>query len=142
MAIFVVLCISYILPLTVDLSQGMARLSNAAMATAGALMVFVLLAGPTWFLMSGITEAIGGYISGVLPQGFRTYTFFDERVAGWFRNWTLTYMVWWLAWAPFVGVFIARISKGRTIREFILGVVLVPTVFSILWFGVFGGMGF
>jgi glycine betaine transporter len=140
--IFVVLCISYILPLMVDLSQGMARLSNAAMAIAGALLVFVLLAGPTWFLMNGIVEAIGGYVSSVLPQGFRTYTFFDERVADWFRAWTLTYMVWWLAWAPFVGVFIARISKGRTIREFILGVVLVPTVFSILWFGVFGGMGF
>jgi glycine betaine transporter len=78
----------------------------------------------------------------VLPQGFRTYSFFDERVGDHFGAWTLTYMVWWIAWAPFVGVFIARISKGRTIREFVLGVVLVPTVFSIFWFGVFGGMGF
>jgi glycine betaine transporter len=142
MAIFAVLAISYILPLMVDLSRGMARLSNTAMAIAGTLVVFVLLVGPTAFLMSGITEAIGGYISNVLPYGFRTYTFFDERVTNWFGAWTLTYMVWWLAWAPFVGVFIARISRGRTIREFILGVVLVPTVFSILWFGVFGGMGF
>jgi len=142
MVIFVLLVISYILPLTVDLSQGMARLSNTAMAIAGGLVVFVLLTGPTGFLMSGITEAVGGYFSGVLPHGFRTFTFFDERVSSWFGSWTLTYMVWWLAWAPFVGVFIARISKGRTIREFIVGVVLVPTAFSILWFGVFGGMGF
>jgi glycine betaine transporter len=142
MVIFVLLVISYILPLTVDLSQGMARLSNTAMAIAGGLVVFVLLTGPTGFLMSGITEAVGGYVSGVLPHGFRTFTFFDERVSSWFGTWTLTYMVWWLAWAPFVGVFIARISKGRTIREFIIGVVLVPTAFSILWFGVFGGMGF
>ena len=142
MVIFVLLVISYILPLTVDLSQGMARLSNTAMAIAGGLVVFVLLTGPTGFLMSGITEAVGGYVSGVLPHGFRTFTFFDERVSSWFGSWTLTYMVWWLAWAPFVGVFIARISKGRTIREFITGVVLVPTAFSILWFGVFGGMGF
>ena len=142
MVIFVLLVISYILPLTVDLSQGMARLSNTAMAIAGGLVVFVLLTGPTGFLMSGITEAVGGYFSGVLPHGFRTFTFFDERVSSWFGSWTLTYMVWWLAWAPFVGVFIARISKGRTIREFIIGVVLVPTAFSILWFGVFGGMGF
>jgi glycine betaine transporter len=142
MVIFVLLVISYILPLMVDLSHGMARLSNTAMAIAGGLVVFVLLTGPTGFLMSGITEAIGGYVSGVLPHGFRTFTFFDERVSSWFGSWTLTYMVWWLAWAPFVGVFIARISKGRTIREFITGVVLVPTAFSILWFGVFGGMGF
>ncbi|MDH3791484.1 MAG: BCCT family transporter, partial [Rhodospirillales bacterium] len=117
-------------------------LSNAAMAIAGLLMIFVLLAGPTHFLMNGIVEAIGTYVTGVLPQGFRTFTFFDERVSDWFGSWTLTYMVWWLAWAPFVGVFIARISRGRTIREFILGVVLVPTAFSIFWFGIFGGMGF
>ena len=142
LVIFVLLVISYILPLMVDLSQGMARLSNTAMAIAGGLVVFVLITGPTGFLMSGITEAVGGYVSGVLPHGFRTFTFFDEHLSSWFRSWTLTYMVWWLAWAPFVGVFIARISKGRTIREFILGVVLVPTAFSILWFGVFGGMGF
>jgi len=66
----------------------------------------------------------------------------DEHVGSWFQSWTLTYMVWWIAWAPFVGVFIARISKGRTIREFILGVILGPTVFSMLWFGIFGGAGF
>lgn len=142
MVIFVLLVICYILPLMVDLSRGMARLSNTAMAIAGGLVVFVLLTGPTGFLMSGITEAVGGYVSAVLPHGLRTYTFFDERLSGWFRSWTLTYMVWWLAWAPFVGVFIARISKGRTIREFIMGVVLVPTAFSVVWFGVFGGMGF
>jgi glycine betaine transporter len=65
----------------------------------------------------------------------------DEHVGNWFASWTLTYMVWWIAWAPFVGVFIARISKGRTIREFILGVILGPTVFSMLWFGIFGGAG-
>ncbi len=142
MVIFVVLCICYILPLMVDLSKGMAVLSNAAMATAGLLMTFVLLAGPTHYLMGGIVEGIGEYIAGVLPHGFKTFTYFDERVGDWFGSWTLTYMVWWLAWAPFVGVFIARISKGRTIREFILGVILVPTTFSIFWFGIFGGMGF
>ncbi|NIR32391.1 MAG: BCCT family transporter [Gammaproteobacteria bacterium] len=142
LAIFAVLCASCALPLMVDLSQGMARLSNTAMATAAALMVFVLLVGPTHFLMSGIVEAIGDYVAGVVPQGFQTYTFMDERVEDWFGSWTLTYMVWWLAWAPFVGVFIARISKGRTIREFLIGVMVVPTVFSVLWFGVFGGIGF
>ncbi len=142
LTIFVVLCLSYILPLMVDLSRGMALLSNAAMATAGLLLVFILLAGPTHFIMGGITQAIGEYLTGLWAHGFRTYTFLDQRVGTWFQSWTLTYMVWWLAWAPFVGVFIARISRGRTIREFIAGVMLVPTAFSILWFGVFGSVGF
>jgi glycine betaine transporter len=141
LGIFVVLCLAYILPLTVDLSRGMAMLSNTAMAVAGGLMIFVLLAGPTNFIMGGIVQAFGEYLGGVFTQGFRTFTFMDDRVGNWFQSWTLTYMVWWLAWAPFVGVFIARISKGRTIREFICGVILVPTAFSILWFGVFGGVG-
>jgi len=102
----------------------------------------VLLVGPTSFLMNNITEGIGEYAAAVIPHGFMTYAFHDEAVQSWFGGWTLNYMVWWLAWAPFVGVFIARISRGRTIREFLLGVLLVPTTFSIFWFGVFGGMGF
>ena len=140
--VFIVLCLAYMVPLTVDLGKGMAILSNTAILLAISLMVWVLLAGPTSFLMNGITESIGRYISRVIPHGFMTYTFHDESVRDWFSGWTLNYMVWWLAWAPFVGVFIARISRGRTIREFLMGVLLVPTCFSILWFGVFGGMGF
>jgi len=142
LGIFAVLCLAYVLPLTVDLSRGMAILSNTAMAVAGGLMIFVLLAGPTNFIMGGIVQAAGEYLGGAFTHGFRTFTFLDDRVGNWFQSWTLTYMVWWLAWAPFVGVFIARISKGRTIREFLCGVIIVPTAFSILWFGVFGGAGF
>jgi glycine betaine transporter len=141
LGIFVVLCLSFILPLTVDLSRGMAILSNTAMIVASGLMIFILLAGPTNFIMGGVVQALGEYLSGAFTQGFRTFTFMDDRVGNWFQSWTLTYMVWWIAWAPFVGVFIARISKGRTIREFLFGVILVPTAFSILWFGVFGGVG-
>ena len=142
LGIFAVLCIACALPLTMDLSRGMATLSNIAMAIAGLLLVFILLTGPTHFIMGGIVQAVGEYLTNFFVQGFRTFTFMDERIGGWFHSWTLTYMVWWLAWAPFVGVFIARISKGRTIREFLAGVILVPTAFSILWFGVFGGVGF
>lgn len=142
LGVFAALCIAYLPPLTVDLGRGMALLSNAAMAVAGGIMIFILLAGPTHFLMGGIIQAVGEYFGGVWVHGFRTFTFLDARIGNWFQSWTLTYMVWWLAWAPFVGVFIARISRGRTIREFLLGVILVPTVFSILWFGVFGGVGF
>ncbi len=142
LSLFAILFVCWMLPLMVDLGTGMARLSNTALAIAVALAVFVLLAGPTFFMMNGIVEAIGVYIATVIPHGFKTYAFFDERVEEWFGAWTLNYMVWWLAWAPFVGVFIARISRGRTIREYIIGVILVPTAFSILWFGVFGSVGF
>ena len=142
LTIFVVLCAAYILPLTVDLSKGMAVLSNTALIIAVGLMIYLLILGPTSFLMSGIVESIGNYFYLVIPAGFSTYTFFDETVKVWFESWSLNYMVWWLAWSPFVGVFIARISRGRTIREFILGVLLAPTFFSIFWFGVFGGLGF
>ena len=140
--IFAVLCLAYILPLMVDLSKGMAILSNIAMAIAGGLLIFILLTGPTHYMMSAITGSIGDYFARVVPHGFKTYTFFDEKVSTWFQSWTLTFMVWWFAWAPFVGVFIARISKGRTIREYLLCVILVPTFFSIFWFGVFGSVGF
>jgi len=142
LSIFAVLCIAYTLPLTVDLGRGMARLSNAALIIAIGLMVFLLLAGPTYFMMNGIVGAIGTYAFGVLQQGFRTYTFLGDEVIDWFGSWTLNYMVWWLAWAPFVGVFIARISRGRTIREFLAGVLLAPTLFCIFWFGVFGSLAF
>jgi glycine betaine transporter len=139
---FAVLCAAFLLPLRVDLSKGMARLSNLAMILAVLLMVYVLLVGPTHFLMNGIVDATGQYLSSLVKQSFSTYPFFGEKFEGWFHAWTLNYMVWWIAWAPFVGVFVARISRGRTIREFLLGVVLVPSLFSLFWFGVFGGIGF
>jgi glycine betaine transporter len=139
--VFAVLCVAFLLPLTVDLSKGMARLSNTAMTIAVVLMVFLLLVGPTHFLMEGIVDSIGTYLSGFVRQSFATFPFFGEEFRDWFHDWTLNYMVWWIAWAPFVGVFVARISRGRTIREFVLGVVLVPSLFSLFWFGVFGGIG-
>ena len=140
--IFSILFIAYTLPLMVDLSRGMAIISNVNMLAATLLMLFVLLAGPTHYLMSAIVETFGKYAVESIPHGFRTFTFLDWQGQTWFKSWTLTFMVWWLAWAPFVGVFIARISRGRTIREFILCVVFIPTLFSICWFGVFGGVAF
>ena len=140
--IFGVLCVAFMLPLTVDLSSGMAKLSNLAMGVAVFLMVYLLLLGPTHFLMDGIVDSIGTYLSGFVRQSFATFPFFGQEFQEWFHDWTLNYIVWWIAWAPFVGVFVARISRGRTIREFLAGVVVVPSLFSIFWFGVFGGVGF
>lgn len=142
LVVFSVMCVAFILPLLVDLSKGMAMLSNIAMGLAVLLVVYVLLAGPTSYMMGGILGGIGDYFARVIPQGFQTFTFFDDEIGGWFQGWTLNYMAWWLAWGPFVGVFVARISRGRTIREFVIGVMLIPSLFSIFWFGVFGSIGF
>jgi glycine betaine transporter len=97
LGIFGVVVAASLIPCLVDLSKGMATLSNTALGITIALMIFILLEGPTYFMMSAITESIGTYIWNVFEQGFRTYTFFDQRVEGWFQSWTLTYMVWWLA---------------------------------------------
>lgn len=140
--IFVAMCIAFVLPLRRDLGEGMAKLSNLAMLLALALMVFLLIFGPTSYIMNTIVTGFGRYVFNVLPAGFATVEFFDNTVENWFQGWTLNYMIWWLAWSPFVGVFIARISRGRTIREFLIGVVVAPTIFSMFWFGVFGGIGF
>ncbi len=141
-SIFLVLCIAFLVPLTVTLSKGMALLSNIAMAMAVALALFILITGPTSFILSGIVDAFGRYINDFPQQSFRTFSVFDIVIREWFQDWTLTYMLWWISWAPFVGVFIARISRGRTIREFLLTVIVGPTLFSVLWFGIVGGLGF
>ncbi|WP_231757746.1 BCCT family transporter [Microbulbifer elongatus] len=140
--LFAALCVGFLLPLTVDLNRGMGRLSNAAFSIALALLLFVAISGPTYYVMNVLVDAFGAYVGDVIPRGFRTYTFFDDKVRGWFADWTLTYMVWWISWAPFVGVFIARISRGRTIREYLCAVIFLPSLFSVLWYGVFGGLGF
>lgn len=140
--VFFAMCIAFTIPLRRDLGEGMAKLSNAAMLIAIGMMVYLLVLGPTSYLMNGLVTGFGRYMFEVLPAGFATAEFFDRDVVNWFQDWTLNYMIWWLAWSPFVGIFIARISRGRTIRAFLLGVIVAPTLFSILWFGVFGGLGF
>ncbi len=140
--VFVALCVAFIIPLRKDLGDGMALLSNAAMLIAVSMMIYLLLLGPTSFLMNDIVAGFGRYLFEVLPAGFSTAEFFDDIIVDWFQGWTLNYMIWWLAWSPFVGIFIARISRGRTIREFLVGVIVAPTLFSIFWFGIFGGLGF
>ncbi|MEO9575708.1 MAG: BCCT family transporter [Roseobacter sp.] len=139
--VFVVMCIAFVIPLRRELGDGMAKLSNAAMMIAIGLLVYLLLLGPTSYLMNSIVSGLGRYTFGALPAGFSTAEFFDQGIVDWFQSWTLNYMIWWLAWSPFVGIFIARISRGRTIREFLIGVIIAPTLFSIVWFGVFGGLG-
>ncbi|MFC3613393.1 BCCT family transporter [Lutimaribacter marinistellae] len=140
--IFAAMCIAFTIPLRRDLGNGMAKLSNAAMLIAIGLLAYLVILGPTSYIMNGIVSGFGRYVFHVVPAGFTTVEFFEPEIGGWFQDWTLNYMIWWLAWSPFVGIFIARISRGRTIREFLAGVIVAPTIFSILWFGGFGGLGF
>lgn len=133
------LFVCYTISATTSLDKGIRILSNVNMALAIALLVFALIAGPTAELLRTFVTSLGDYLVAVPGLSLMTYPHADE--SGWFHGWTLIYFMWWIAWAPFVGIFIARISRGRTIREFALGVIAVPTVFSVLWFSVFGGIG-
>lgn len=120
------------------LDAGIRRLSELNLLLALALLIFVLVAGPTVMLLSSFIQNIGMYLSGFVDMTFRLYAYEPNE---WIGDWTLFYWAWWISWSPFVGMFIARISRGRTIREFILGVLLVPTGFTFLWFTIFGNSG-
>ena len=117
--------------------KGVKILSELNLTLAFCLLIFVLVAGPTLYLLSAFSDNIGTYLSNLVQLSFKTYVYEKEHT-GWFSGWTILYWAWWCSWAPFVGLFIARISKGRTIREFIFGVLVIPSMFGILWFTVFG----
>ena len=119
-------------------AKGLKWLSNFNMLLAVALAVFVLLLGPTLFIMQSWVQNLGGYIQALPKMALRTSPFAED---GWSGAWTIFYWGWWMSWAPFVGMFIARISRGRTIREFVFGVLLAPTLVGSLWFTIFGGSG-
>ena len=117
------------------LDAGIRRLSNINMVTAGLLLLFVLLMGPTLFLLNAFVENVGNYM-----DNFFALAFWNETYTGgsWQNGWTVFYWGWWIAWSPFVGLFIARISRGRTIRQFVTGVLFVPTLLTFLWITIFG----
>ena len=117
--------------------KGVKILSELNLTLAFCLLIFVLVAGPTLYLLSAFSDNIGTYLSNLVKLSFKTYVYEQEHT-DWFSGWTILYWAWWCSWAPFVGLFIARISKGRTIREFIFGVLVIPSMFGILWFTVFG----
>ena len=117
------------------IQKGIKWLSNTSMVLAGLLIVFMLVVGPTVLQLNTFTQLTGGYLGDLIPMSFRMNAFAQDP---WIGNWTLFYWATWISWSPYVGSFIARISRGRTIREFVVGVLLVPSVLSFLWFSVFG----
>ncbi|MCJ1909189.1 glycine betaine uptake BCCT transporter [Planococcus ruber] len=119
------------------LSKGIKYLSNTNMVLAIALLVLVLILGPTLLILNMFTESVGGYFQNLIQMSFRSAPVNGENRA-WIDGWTIFYWAWWISWAPFVGIFIARVSKGRTIRQFLFGVLMIPTFLSFIWFAAFG----
>ncbi len=137
LAIIFVTSVFFIWSAVAGIDKGIKTLSNLNSYVAIAILALVLAVGPTVQILESTVESFGSYINNFIELSFRTEA---HNPAGrdWIQHWTIMYWAWWISWSPFVGVFIARISKGRTIREFVTYVLLVPTVFSCLWFAVFG----
>ena len=137
-AIIAVLTAAFVLSAVSGIARGIQWLSNTNMVLAVSLALFVFLVGPTVFILNLIPTQLGTYVQDVAMMSARTSAEGPET-ASWLAGWTIFYWAWWLSWTPFVGMFIARISRGRTIRQFVTGVLLVPSVVSMVWFAVFGG---
>lgn len=123
------------LSVTTGLDKGIKRLSEINLLLAVGLLLFILIAGPTVFLLQAYVQNLGSYASNILSS---TFNLFAYEKTDWIGGWTILYWAWWISWSPFVGLFIARISRGRTIKEFTLGVLLVPTGFTLMWMTFFG----
>ncbi|UCE63912.1 MAG: BCCT family transporter [Nitrospirota bacterium] len=131
-----IVTVLYMLSAQTGIQRGIKYLSNLNMVLALSLLVFLLTLGPTHFIINVFVTTLGRYIQNLPTMSLNLVPFADST---WVHDWTLFYWAWWIAWAPFVGTFIARISRGRTVRQFVLGVLFVPTLFCALWFSVFGG---
>jgi choline/carnitine/betaine transport len=140
-AIIVVLTLCFILSAVSGVSKGIQWLSNTNMVLAVVLAVFVFVVGPTVFILNLVPTAVGSYFEDLAMMSARTDAAGGSAMQEWLSGWTIFYWAWWVSWTPFVGIFIARISRGRTVRQFVTGVLLVPSVVSLVWFAIFGGAG-
>jgi choline/carnitine/betaine transport len=137
--VIVLLTIGFIVSAVSGVAKGIQWLSNINMVLALALAAFVFVVGPTVFMLDLLPTAVGSYFQELAAMSARTEASGGEGMATWLSGWTVFYWAWWLSWTPFVGMFIARISRGRTIRQFVTGVLLVPSLVSLVWFAIFGG---
>ncbi|SMO87128.1 BCCT family transporter [Paracoccus laeviglucosivorans] len=127
------------LTVATGLDNGIRRLSEFILILSFVLMGLILILGPTRFLLQSFVENIGLYINSFVSRTFHIYAY-EDQPSDWVGTWTLFYWAWWISWSPFVGLFIARISRGRTIRQFLLGVLFAPAGFSCIWFTIFGDL--
>ncbi len=137
LTVIIIICGIYLVSAVSGLNKGMKLLSNFNLILAGVFLAAAFLLGPSGRILEILTSGVGDYVAHFVTDSLGLAPFGDNS---WVLNWRVFYWAWWISWAPFVGVFIARISKGRTIREFVLGVIAVPSIASILWFSVFGGV--
>ncbi|MFB6549034.1 BCCT family transporter [Streptomyces sp. NPDC056405] len=137
--IIAVLTVAFVASAISGVEKGIQWLSNTNMVLALLLVVFVFVAGPTILILDLLPTSIFAYLGDLPEMAGRTEISGGEGVADWLGSWTVFYWAWWISWTPFVGMFIARISRGRTIRQFIGGVILVPSTVSLIWFAIFGG---
>ncbi|MEA2101165.1 MAG: BCCT family transporter [Thermodesulfobacteriota bacterium] len=135
-AIIAVITVLFISSSITGLSKGIQILSKTNVVLMLFLLLFVFIAGPTAFILGNFTNTLGDYLSSIVSLSLNLHLFSGYD---WTRSWTLFYWAWWIAWSPFVGLFIASVSRGRTIREFVFCVLLVPTLLTFAWFAVFGG---
>jgi len=138
LVIIVIVTALAILSTTTGIDRGIKWLSQINISVAGLLLLFVLILGPTLFIFNAFTHSTGQYLQNIVSMSFGIDAA-GENTEGWYGSWTIFYWAWWISWAPFVGSFIARVSRGRTIRSFSIGVLLVPTAVGMVWFSVFGG---
>jgi len=138
-AVIGVLTLCFVLSAVTGVEKGVQILSNANAVAAVLLVFFLFVVGPTVFILSTFTESLGGYLTHLPTMAFRTGAFGNEEFLS---AWTIFYWAWWISWTPFVGMFIARISKGRTIRQFVVYVIAVPSLVSFVWFSILAGSAF
>ena len=136
MGIIIVVTLLFIGSAVTGVERGVKLLSQANLIAAALLALIIFIFGPTVAILDTFSNTLGNYLSSFVRMSLRLTPFRDS---GWIGDWTIFYWAWWISWSPFVGLFIARISKGRTIREFLLGVVIAPTLVGFAWFSIFGG---
>ncbi|GER23345.1 choline transporter [Zafaria cholistanensis] len=137
--IVAILTFCFIASAVSGIRRGIQWLANINMVLAVLLALIVFVAGPSLFILNLIPSAVGDYAANLPEMSSRTEAVGDGALRDWMSGWTIFYWAWWVSWTPFVGMFIARISRGRTIRQFVTGVLLVPSIVSLIWFGIFGG---
>ncbi|WP_173918295.1 BCCT family transporter [Halobacillus sp. Marseille-Q1614] len=135
--VLVVSTLLFIVSAWTGISRGIKYLSNINMGLGFLLMLMLFIIGPTVLILNMFTSTLGAYLTDFFNMSFRLAPL-DEENRTWINNWTIFYWAWWISWSPFVGIFIARISKGRTIKEFMLGVLIVPSIVCFIFFAVFG----
>ncbi|UCM87003.1 BCCT family transporter [Streptomyces marincola] len=139
--IIAVLTTAFVLSAVSGIAKGIQWLSNINMVLAAVLALFLFVVGPTVLILDLIPTSLGTFLSDLPDMAARTEASGGEGIAEWLSGWTVFYWAWWISWTPFVGMFIARISRGRTVRQFVGGVILVPSTVSLLWFAILGGTG-